>query len=131
MKEITASLNDHRQSPRKVRLVANAIRGKSIAVAKHKLTLITKRATHPLNKLVNSAIANAKNMGIDLADLMVKSITVNGGKILYRSMPAAHGSAHPIRKRTSHITVVLGERQKSEVRNPKSKTKTSKLKAKS
>lgn len=110
MKDITAQLNDYRQSPRKVRVVADAIRGKSVAEAKTKLNFITKRATGPLQKLLNSAVASAKNMGAQESNLRVKSITVNAGKILYRRMPAAHGAAHPIRKRTSHVRLVLGEK---------------------
>lgn len=122
MKDITANLNNYRQSPRKVRLVASAIRGKSVAEAKNRLEFITKRAVSPLSKLLNSAVANAKNLGADANNLLVKSITVNGGKILYRRRPVSHGSAHPIHKRTSHINIVLSE-QKSEARNSKSKTK--------
>ena len=119
MNEITAQLNNYRQSPRKVRLVADAIRGKSIKEAKVRLDFITKRATGPLHKLLNSAIANAKSLGADAENLWVKAIAVNGGKILYRRRPVSHGSAHAIRKRTSHITVVLQERQKPEARNPR------------
>jgi len=123
MNEITAQLNNYRQSPRKVRLVADAIRGKSAKEAKIKLDFITKRATGPLHKLLNSAIANAKNLGADVENLWVKAITVDGGAILYRRRPVSHGSAHPIRKRTSHITVVLQERQKLEARSTKSENK--------
>jgi large subunit ribosomal protein L22 len=112
MKEITAQLNDYRQSPRKVRVVADAIKGKSVKDAKALLDFITKRATGPLHKLLNSAIANAKNAGMSSDNLSIKSITVNAGKILYRSMPAAHGSAHKIHKRTSHVKLVLAEKLK-------------------
>lgn len=111
MKEITANLNNYRQSPRKVRVVADAIRGKSIAEAKAKLSFIIKRASNPLNKLLNSAIANAKDLGASPELLFVKSITVNQGKILYRSMPVAHGSANPIRKRVSRVAITLVERE--------------------
>lgn len=110
MKEITANLNNYRQSPRKVRLVADALRGKSVADARAKLIFITKRASNPLNKLLNSAVANAKDLGGDVANLFVKSIAVNQGKILYRSMPVSHGSAHPIRKRVSRVSITLIER---------------------
>lgn len=109
MKDITAQLNDYRQSPRKVRVVVNAIKGKSVKEAKNRLDFITKKATGPLHKLLNSAIANAKNLGANTDNLSVKSISVNGGKILYRRRPAAHGSAHTIHKRTSHIKIVLEE----------------------
>lgn len=123
MNEVTAKLNSYRQSPRKVRLVANAIRGKSVADAKNRLTFITKRAVSPLHKLLNSAIANAKNLGFDEQSLKVKKISVDGGEILYRRMPAAHGAAHPIRKRTSHITIVLDASEKAQVEKPKNKKK--------
>ena len=112
MKEVTAQLNSYRQSPRKVRLVANAIRGKKIALAKSRLDFITKKATGPLHKLLNSAIANAKNLGVDTELLVVKGITVNQGKILYRRRPVSHGSAHPIRKRVSEIKITLAEKLK-------------------
>jgi large subunit ribosomal protein L22 len=111
MEETTAQLNNYRQSPRKVRVVADALRGKSVKEAKNSLDFIVKRATGPLHKLLNSAIANAKNMGANTENLFVKSITVNAGKILYRRLPAAHGSAHPIHKRTSHIKIVLIEKK--------------------
>ena len=111
MTEVTAQLNNYRQSPRKVRLVANAINGKSIKEAKNRLDFITKRATGPLHKLLNSAIANAKNLGINADNLWVKSVTVDGGKILYRRRPVSHGSAHAIHKRTSHIKIMLVERK--------------------
>ena len=113
MKEITAQLNSYRQSPRKVRLVADAIRGKKIADAKNRLDFITKKATGPLHKLLNSAIANAKSLGVNTELLIVKGVTVNQGKILYRRRPVSHGSAHPIRKRVSEVKIVLSEKVQS------------------
>jgi large subunit ribosomal protein L22 len=110
MNEITAQLNDYRQSPRKVRVVADALRGKSVKEAKNRLNFIIKRATGPLHKLLNSAIANAKDLGANTENLVVKSVTVNAGKILYRRMPVSHGSAHTIHKRTSHIKITLIEK---------------------
>ena len=107
MKEITAQLNNYRQSPRKVRLVANLIKGKSVKEAKNRLDFTTKRTTGPLKKLLNSALANAKNLGLETGDLWIKSITVNAGKILHRRRPVAHGAAHPIHKRTSHVKLIL------------------------
>ncbi|MEK7116985.1 MAG: 50S ribosomal protein L22 [Patescibacteria group bacterium] len=112
MTEITAQLNSYRQSPRKVRIVADALKGKSVKEAKNRLDFVTKRATGPLHKLLNSAIANAKNLGANADNLWIKSITVNGGKILYRRRPVSHGSAHPIHKRTSHIKFVLSDKLK-------------------
>ncbi|OHA94670.1 MAG: 50S ribosomal protein L22 [Candidatus Zambryskibacteria bacterium RIFCSPHIGHO2_02_FULL_39_19] len=124
MNEITAQLNSYRQSPRKVRLVANAIKGKSAKEAKNRLDFIIKGAASPLHKLLNSAIANAKDLGANTDNLWVKSITVNGGKILYRRRPVSHGSAHAIHKRTSHVTIVLQEKlQKGKIEKSKNKTK--------
>lgn len=124
MKEATAKLNNYRQSPRKVRLVADAIRGKKLSEAKNILDFTIKRSAAPLQKLLNSAAANAKDLGMDSESLRVKAISVDGGDILYRRMPVAHGAAHPIRKRTSHVTLVLAESQKAQVKklkNPKEK----------
>lgn len=108
MTNITAQLNNYRQSPRKVRRVADAIRGKKVPEAKNILKFMAKRATGPLDKLLDSAAANAKNGGLEGKNLFVKSITVDQGKILYRRRPAAHGAAHPIHKRTSRIKITLG-----------------------
>lgn len=123
MKEITAQLNSYRQSPRKVRLVANAIKGKMVKEAKNRLDFITKRATGPLHKLLNSAVANAKNLGAEADSLFVKSITVNAGKILYRRRPVSRGSAHPIHKRTSHISIILAELKDSKIKKLKNTKK--------
>ncbi len=109
MKEVKAQLNSYRQSPRKVRLVASALRGKSVSSAKNILSIVTKKATGPIHKLLNSAVANAKNLGLNLDTLKIKNITVDGGAILYRRRPVSRGSAHPIKKRTSHITIILTE----------------------
>lgn len=122
MTTVTAQLNDYRQSPRKVRVVADAVRGKSATEAKNILGIVIKRASHPLGKLIDSAIANAKSIGIATENLVVDSIEVNSGKILYRRMPVAHGSSNPIRKRTSHVKIVLSERA-PKVKKSKAKTK--------
>ena len=115
MKQITAKLNNHRQSPRKVRVVADVIKGKSDSEAKNKLSFVIKRATHPIQKLLDSAIANGRNLGINSENLWVKSITVDGGKILYRRRPVSHGSAHTIHKRTSNVSIVLEEKIKNKI----------------
>jgi large subunit ribosomal protein L22 len=107
MKEATAELNNYRQSPRKVRRVASAVRGKKISEAKNILNFLVKRSSGPIHSLLNSAVANAKEGKMSSEGLFVKSITVNQGKILYRRRPAAHGAAHPIRKRTSKIKITL------------------------
>ncbi len=103
-----AILRSYRQAPRKVRLVANLIKGKTVPRALVELDVLPKRASGPMKKLLMSAIANAKeNDGIALEDLFVKEVRVDQGTILKRSMPKSHGSAHPIHKHTSHIMIEL------------------------
>ena len=107
---ITAELKNYRQSPRKVRLVADSIRGKKVNDAIDILIFTVKRASDPLAKLLNSAIANAKNQkNIDADSLFVKEITVDKGVTLNRWMPKARGRATPINKRSSHVRIVLDE----------------------
>lgn len=109
---ITASLNNYRQSPRKVRLVANLIKGKKVDEALNMLGQVTKRASNPLATLVLSAVANAKNnFNIERDTLFIKEMRVDGGVVLKRSMPRARGSAFPIKKRTSHVYVVLAPKE--------------------
>lgn len=107
MTQAKAILKNYRQSPRKVRLVADAVRGKSVANALDVLSFIPKRAALPLEKLLASAAANAKNLDLAVETLVVKELTVDGGATLYRRRPRSKGMANPIRKRTSHITVTL------------------------
>lgn len=99
-----------RMSPRKVRLVADLIRGKSVAQAIVQLTLASKLARVPLLKLLNCAMANAEAKKMEKDKLYVSRITVDGGPTLKRWRARAMGRAAPIRKRTSHITIVLAER---------------------
>jgi len=109
---ITASLNNYRQSPRKVRLVANLIKGKKVDEALNMLGYVTKRASNPIASLVLSAIANAKNnFNIEKDNLIIKEMRVDGGVVMKRSMPRARGSAFPIKKRTSHIYLVLAPKE--------------------
>ncbi len=104
-----ATLTNYRQAPRKVRLVAQAIKGKSLAEADAVLTYMVKRGAAPLQKLIKSAAANAAATGVVLSTLVVKNVEVNKGIVLKRSMPRAQGRATPINKRSSHITVTLTE----------------------
>jgi large subunit ribosomal protein L22 len=106
---VTAKLHNHRIAPRKVRLVANAIRGKKVETALSLLDFITKKSALPLKKLIQSAVANAKNLSLETSGLVVKELRVDGGVVMMRRMPRARGSAYPIRKRTSNITLVLEE----------------------
>jgi large subunit ribosomal protein L22 len=113
-----ASLFQYRQSPRKVRLVADMIRGKDINTALTILTLVPKKAGLPIKKLLQSAISNAKNSGADIDTLVVKEMRVDGGVVMKRQMPRAFGRAYVINKRTSHINLVLDTKEE---KNQKSK----------
>lgn len=109
--EITAKLNSYRQSPRKVRIVADLIRGYDINEAVNQLEFVNKRAAIPVKKLLASAIANAvNNFSLKKENLYIKNIVVDGGPVLKRWMPRAFGRASEIRKRTSRVTVVLDEK---------------------
>ena len=136
---ITAKLNDYRQSPRKVRLVANLVKGKKVEEVKNTLAFLVKRASKPLSDLIDSAIANAShNFNISADQLYVKEFRVDEGVVLKRRMPRARGMAYPINKRTSHVFIELDTidnipTKKSKVTNIKSKVekKDNKTKAKS
>jgi len=105
---ITAKLNDYRQSPRKVRLVANLVKGKKVEQAKSTLAFLVKRASKPLADLLDSAIANAvHNFNIEADQLYVKEFRVDEGVVLKRRMPRSRGMAYPINKRTSHVFIQL------------------------
>jgi large subunit ribosomal protein L22 len=105
-----AFLKNYRQSPRKVRLVGELIKGKRVADAFVQLGSLPKRATGPITKLLASAVANAKQAGISEDNLIISSVTVNKGIVMKRSMPRARGSASPINKRTSHVALILSEK---------------------
>lgn len=114
---ITASLKNYRQSPRKVRSVANLVRGKTVEQALNTLNFLSKKASDPLYGLLMSAIANAKNnFNIEKEGLMIKELRVDVGYILKRSMPRARGSASPINKRTSHVLLVLAPKPEKKVK---------------
>jgi len=102
-------------SPRKVRLVADTVRGKSVADARAVLSFMPKVSALPLLKLLNSAEKNAMHTSgaSDASALKVSELYVNQGKTLKRHMPRAHGSAYQILKRTSKITLVLAEKQRT------------------
>lgn len=105
-----AILRNYRQSPRKVALAAGLVRGKKVKDALTQLNFTVKRASNPVAKLIESAVANAKSQGIsDTDSLIVKEIRVDKGMVLKRIMPRARGTAARINKRSSHVLVVLGE----------------------
>lgn len=109
MATATATLSSYRQSPRKVRLVADLVKGKSVAIALAELKHGSKRAASVFEKLIRSAVANAKVLGMNEKMLVVKEIRVDKGQVLKRSRPRAHGRAFPIHKHTSHIFVSLSD----------------------
>lgn len=120
-----------RQSPYKMRLVIDQIRGKSVNEALALLKFSKKHAARQIEKTLASAVANAEykareaNEGIDVDELFVTHAVINEGTPIKRFMPAAQGRATPIRKRTSHVEIVVGERVK-----PVSSTGTAKPVAK-
>ncbi len=105
-----AILKNYRQSPRKVRLVADVIRGKKVTDALAMLKFVDKRAASPFAKVVASAVANAVASGKQPERLFVKKVAVDKGTVLKRFTPRARGSASRINKRNSHILVELGEK---------------------
>ena len=109
-----AKYNDIPTSPRKMRLVADMIRGMKVELALHALLYSPKAAAKPVYKLLRSAIANweAKNEGkrIEDANLYVKEIFVDEGRTLKRIQPAPQGRAHRIRKRSNHVTIIVDSR---------------------
>ena len=114
-----AKLNNCPTSPRKMRLVADMIRGMEVAKALYVLKHSSKEASIRLEKLLLSALSNwqAKNEGVSMDDsnLVVQTINVDGGRMLKRVQPAPQGRAHRVRKRSNHVTIVVGEAQVAEV----------------
>lgn len=123
-----AHLHALRIAPRKVRLVVDSIRGLDVQRAQHVLAFQQKIASRSVLKLLRSAIANAKqNQHMDEERLFVKSITADGGPTLKRFRPRAFGASAPIRKRTTHITVILEERPKLTKEASKQKEQSGKI----
>ncbi len=114
-----AKLNNCPTSPRKMRLVADLVRGVQVEKALAVLKFSQKEASRKVEKLLLSAIANwqAKNEDADIeaAELFVKTITVDSGSMLKRLRPAPQGRAHRIRKRSNHVTLVLGSKNNTEI----------------
>ncbi len=104
-----------RKSPRKVRLVVDAVRGDSVAKALSKLAFTNKATAPDVAKVIKSAAANIRDKfeeeRFDNRELYIKEIYVDEGPTLKRIQPAAMGRAHPINKRSSHITVVVARKQ--------------------
>jgi large subunit ribosomal protein L22 len=107
-----ASVKNYRQSPRKVRLVADHVRGKRVPAALVELSFLPKRASQAVSKLIASAVANAEeNFKLDAQDLIVKEIRVDQGATLKRMRPRSRGMATRINKRTSNVMVTLGQKE--------------------
>lgn len=108
--DVIAKLRFLRMSPRKVRLVVNAVRGQHVLLAQQRLGFMANAAARPVLKLLNSAVANAEhNFKLEQANLLIKQAFVDQGPALKRWHPRAFGRAAEILKRSSHITIVLGE----------------------
>ncbi|GEM_PF-15685 len=127
--KVSAKLRHLRISPRKVRLVADLIRGLDVEVAQNQLKFINKKVADSMLKLLNSAIANAKN-NFKLAEnnLYISELKVDEGPVLKRWQPRAFGRASAINKRTSHISIILEEKDtnKSQVHLPDRQVKADK-----
>ena len=104
MTSATAQLKNYRQAPRKVRLLADLVRGKGAERALALLANLPKRASEPMQKLIRSAVANS---GMPAAELYISKVEVNGGMVFKRQMPRARGRASLIKKKASHITLAL------------------------
>lgn len=116
MQTQTAKLNFLRIAPRKTRTVADLMRGLPVNEAEAQLMMTRRRPAKALLKLLRSAVSNAKNNKLEAGHLFVKEIRVDGGPMLKRYLPRARGSASPIQKKMSHVTITLGV-------NPKLKSK--------
>ena len=114
-----ARLVDYPTSPRKTRIMANVIRGKNVDYAMNVLKFSRRESSEKLLKLLKSAVANwqVKNEGkrLEDADLYIKTIMVDGGRMLKRIRTAPQGRAARIRKRSNHVTLILGDRNEENV----------------
>ena len=108
--EVKAKLKYIKTAPRKVRLVLGAIRGLGVEKALNQLKFLDKKVAHEIKKLLDSAISNAvNNFELERSNLFIKEITGDDGPTLKRWAPKARGRATPVRKRTTHVNLILGE----------------------
>lgn len=111
VKEVKAFARFIHVSPQKLRLVADLVRNRSVGSALEQLTYSSKNAALPLSKVINSAIANAQhNFDLNKDNLYIKAVSIDGGPVYKTYAPRAQGRAFVVRKRTSHINLVLGVR---------------------
>lgn len=109
--KVTATSKFVRISPRKARLVVDSVRGMSVIQAEATLAVMPKKGAEPVMKLLKSAVANAiHNFQLDRENLVIAEITANEGMTIKRFTPRAFGRATMVRKRTSHLSIVLDEK---------------------
>lgn len=125
---ITARHRHARMSPRKVRLMRDAVIGLPVHEARAQLTFLPGKAADIILKVLNSAAANAKhNHELDEADLAVRDVVVDAGLVMKRYQPASRGMAHSIKKRTSHVAVVLEPADAAAVKDAPAKKATTQI----
>ncbi|MDP3986560.1 MAG: 50S ribosomal protein L22 [Candidatus Veblenbacteria bacterium] len=107
--EVRAKLMNLRASPRKLKLVVDLVRGRKLTEALRQLDAMPQGVARPVAKLLRSAAANAKNNHKLESELWLTRVEVGQGQVLKRWRPAAHGSAHPIRRPTAHIKLVVSD----------------------
>jgi large subunit ribosomal protein L22 len=128
--EVKAVQKYVRMSPRKLRLVADAVRQMNPQDALETLPFLKKRAAEPLSKVIKTALSNAKNMGLTESKLKFKEIQIQEGPRLKRGRPVSRGMWHPYQRKMSHIKVVLdaegkiGKENKKKMKPTKEKTKS-------
>jgi large subunit ribosomal protein L22 len=126
-----ALLKNYHQAPRKVRLVADLIRGKSVPAARAALLYLPKKSSPAISKLLDSAVANARQTGADPEHLFVKTVTVNKGLVMRRARPFARGRSGSLRKAMSIVFIELGTSvAPAKATKPAKKTSAKKAKAK-
>ncbi|HLA25949.1 MAG TPA: 50S ribosomal protein L22 [Patescibacteria group bacterium] len=117
MTQVKAYLKYLRMSPRKVRLVIGVIKGKMAVEAEELLPFVKQHASRPILKLLKSAMANAENnFKLKAERMYIKDLRADAAPTLKRSMPRAHGRAAPIRKRGSHLTIILEDIAQKQVK---------------
>ena len=121
LRRADATLKSHNQAPRKVRLVAELVKGKNIPAALAALQFLPKRAAEPIKKLIESAAANASGRGENPDDLTVRSVIVESAGMSKKYLPRAFGRASLIRRRKSRIKVVLAPASPAGSASPRSR----------
>ena len=112
VKTAKASMKNLNIAPRKVRLIADLVKGQSAVGAIGQLQVLPQRSTEPIIKLIKSALANAQDNNLDTRKLVLESITVNKGRTLKRGLSRGRGRVTPIRKAQSHVDLILKESDK-------------------